>query len=128
MNTVDRPRKLLFSLSRRCPILCLGAICLTLAIAGCADNYGPGYGPGYYAGPGYGRGYYTGSGYYGGPGYGYPGYGYGSSVSVAIGDRPYYVRGPGYYVGRSYYVWRPGHWVVRHGRRVWVHGHYVLRG
>src|SRR5256885_5071052 len=101
MNTVDRPRKLLFSLSRRCPILWLGAICLTWAIAGCADNYGPGYGPGYYAGPGYGRGYYPGSGYYGGPGYGYPGYGYRRSVSLAIGDRPYYVRGPGYYVGPS---------------------------
>jgi hypothetical protein len=130
MNTIDRLRKLpgFFSFSRRCPILWLGAICLTWAIAGCADNYAPGYGPGYYAGPGYGRGYYAGSGYYGSPGYGYPGYGYGSSVSVAIGDRPYYVRGPGYYAGRSYYVWRSGHWAVRHGRKVWVHGHYVLRG
>ena len=129
MNTVDRSRKLpgLVPLSRRCPILWLGAICLTWAIAGCADNYGPGYGSRYYAGPGYGPGYYAGSGYYGGPGYGYPGYGYGSSVSVAIGDRPYYVHGRGYYAGRSYYVWRPGHWAVRHGRKVWVHGHYVLR-
>jgi hypothetical protein len=129
MNRVDRSRKPpgLFSLSRRCPILWLGAICLTWAIAGCADNYAPGYGPRYYAGSGYGPGYYAGSGYYGGPGYGYPGYGYGSSVSVAIGDRPYYVRGPGYYSGRSYYVWKPGHWAVRHGRKVWVHGHYVLR-
>lgn len=134
MNSVDRSRKLsgLFSLSRRCPILWLGAICLTLAITGCADNYAPGYGRGYYAGPGYGPGYYGGSGYYGRPGYGYsgygyPGYGYGSSVSVAIEDRPYYVHGPGYYAGRSYYVWKPGHWAVRHGRRVWIHGHYVLR-
>lgn len=128
MNTVDRSRKLLFSLSRRCPILWLGAICLTWAIAGCADDYARrGYRSGYYAGPGYGPGYYAGSGYYGGPGYGYPGYGYGSSVSVAIGDRPYYVRGPGYYAGRSYYVWRPGHWAVRNGRKVWIHGHYVLR-
>ena len=127
MNTVDRSRKPLFSLSRRSPTLWLGAICLTWAIAGCADQYAPGYGPGYYAGPGYGRGYYAGSGYYGSPAYGYPGYGYGSSVSVAIEDRPYYVRGPGYYSGRSYYVWKPGHWAVRHGRKVWVHGHYVLR-
>ena len=136
MNTVDRSRKLLFSFSRRCsPILWLGSICLTLAIAGCADDdYARrGYGRGYYAGPGYGRGYYGRPGYYGEPGYGYPGYGYpgygyGNSVSVAIGDRPYYVRGPGYYVGRSYYVWKPGHWAVRHGRKVWIHGHYVLRG
>lgn len=53
-----------------------------------------------------------------------PGYVSGGSVSIEIGDRPYYTRGPGYYVGRSYYVWRPGHWNRRH---VWVHGHYVLR-
>jgi hypothetical protein len=134
MNTVDRSRKLLFSLSRRCPILWLGAICLTWAITGCADNYGPGYGSRYYAGSGYygSSGYYGRPGYgyrgYGYPGYGYPGYGYGSSVSVAVGDRPYYVHGPGYYAGRSYYVWKPGHWAVRHGRKVWIHGHYVLRG
>jgi hypothetical protein len=30
-------------------------------------------------------------------------------------------------VGRAYYVWRPGHWIYTHGRRIWVHGHYVLR-
>ena len=47
---------------------------------------------------------------------------------VAVYDRPYYSHGPGYYVGRTYYVWKPGHWRVRHGQRVWVHGHYVVRG
>jgi hypothetical protein len=51
-----------------------------------------------------------------------------ASVSVEIGDRPYYTRGPGYYAGPAYYVWRPGHWSRRNGVRVWVHGHYVLRG
>ena len=58
----------------------------------------------------------------GGVVYGSPGY-----VAVEVGDRPYYNRGPGYYVGRSYYVWRPGHWRFYRGSRVWVHGHYVLR-
>jgi WXXGXW repeat (2 copies) len=33
----------------------------------------------------------------------------------------------GYYVGHSYYVWRPGHWRWRGGQRVWIHGHYVIR-
>ncbi|HEY5992022.1 MAG TPA: hypothetical protein VIU10_05545 [Candidatus Udaeobacter sp.] len=71
------------------------------------------------------EGYYTAyPGYYGhGPYYaGYPG-----SVTVEIGDRPYY-RGPGYWTGGVYYVWRPGHWRWRHGVRVWVPGHYVVRG
>ena len=92
------------------------------ALTGCAPDY---YGP-----PGYAQGAYYGapSPYYGGPRYGYPGYGYGGSVVVDINDRPYYTRGPGYYVGRSYYVWRPGHWVVRNGQKIWIHGHYVLRG
>ncbi len=48
-------------------------------------------------------------------------------INVQIGDRPYYSRGPGYYVGRSYYVWRPGHWAWRHHHRAWIHGHYVIR-
>ena len=83
-------------------------------VGGCADYYSgyPGYGP-YYSGP-----YYGGGPYYAG----YPG-----SVTVEVGDRPYYVHGPGYYVGRTYYVWKPGHWRVRNGQRVWVHGHYVVR-
>jgi hypothetical protein len=48
-------------------------------------------------------------------------------VSIAIGDRPYYVHGPGYWAGRVYYVWVPGHWAWRHHHRVWIHGHYVRR-
>ena len=89
-------------------------VCIACGTGGCADQYYSGY-PGY--GPRYGYG----------PGYGYPGYGYPGSVTVEVGDRPYYTRGAGYYVGRDYYVWKPGHWVVRNGRRVWIHGHYVLR-
>jgi hypothetical protein len=113
---------------RSWPILLLFVLCMGLGAGGCADDYYggayPGYGPGYYARyPGYGP--YAG---YGHPGYGYPSYGYPGSITVEVGDRPYYTRGPGYYVGRSYYVWRPGHWVYRNGRRIWVHGHYVLRG
>jgi hypothetical protein len=47
---------------------------------------------------------------------------------VEVGDRPYYRHGGGYYVGRTYYVWKPGHWAARNGQRVWIHGHYVVRG
>jgi hypothetical protein len=77
---------------------------------GCEGYYSayPGYGPYYGSGP-----------YYGG----YPG-----GVSVTGYDRPYYVRGPGYWSGGAYYVWRPGHWAWRHGQKVWIHGHYVVRG
>jgi YXWGXW repeat-containing protein len=65
----------------------------------------------------------------------YPGYyrpgpyngGYPGGVSVAVYDRPYYVRGPGYWSGGAYYVWKPGHWAWRHGQKVWIHGHYVVR-
>ena len=101
------------------PILLLLLLSVTIGAGGCTDYYGtyPAYGPGYA-----GNGPY-GPGYAGSPGYAYPG-----SVTVEIGDRPYYTRGAGYNVGRSYYVWRPGHWAVRHGQRVWIHGHYVLRG
>ena len=97
-------------------ILRLALASAALAAAGCEGYYSayPGYGPYYGGGPYYGAG----------PAYaGYPG-----SVTVEVGDRPYYVRGPGYYVGSTYYVWRPGHWAVRHGQRVWIHGHYVVRG
>ncbi len=121
------------------PTLLLLLLSVAFGASGCTDYYrtSPAYGPGYagygpygpgYAGYGpYGRGY-AGSGPYG-PGYAAPpGYGaYPGSVTVEIGDRPYYTRGAGYYVGRSYYVWRPGHWAVRNGRRVWVHGHYIPR-
>lgn len=93
---------------------------VTFGVGGCDEYYGayPGYGP-----------YYRGYAPYG-PGYAaYPGYGpYAGSVTVEVGDRPYYTRGPGYYVGRSYYVWRPGHWARRNGRRVWIHGRYAVRG
>ena len=90
------------------------ALLLIISVAfgagGCADYYGGYYGAGYGPGP-----YYRGYGpYYGG----YPG-----SVTVAVGDRPYYTHGPGYWAGRTYYVWRPGHW----RRGVWIRGHYVVR-
>jgi hypothetical protein len=89
------------------PVLLFLVLSLTIGAGGCADYYGgPAYGPAY--GPYYGPGY--------------PG-----SVTIAIGDRPYYTRGPGYYVGSAYYVWVPGHWSRRHPR-VWIHGHYVVRG
>lgn len=109
------------------PVLLVLLLAFACVAGGCADYYYTGQ-PDYYRsayayspGPGYVR---PGYGY---PGYGYSGYGYPGSISIAIGDRPYYTRGPGYYVGRSYYVWRPGHWVRRHGERVWVHGRYVVR-
>jgi hypothetical protein len=117
------------------PILLLLLVSVAIGAGGCTDYYAgsPAYGPGYAGGPygpGYARGPY-GSGYAGngpyGPGYG-PGYAaYPGSVAIEIGDRPYYNRGAGYYVGRTYYVWRPGHWAWRGGQRVWIHGHYVLR-
>jgi len=82
-------------------------ILTVLGIAGCNDYYNayPGYAPNYGPGP-----------YYGG-----------SSVVIAVGDRPYY-RGTGYWAGGVYYVWKPGHWRWRHGQQVWVRGHYVARG
>jgi hypothetical protein len=98
--------------------LLLFLVFVAIGAGGCDDYYGayPGYGP-YYGGYGpYGAGY--GHGYYAA----YPG-----SVTVEVGDRPYYSRGPGYYVGHTYYDWRPGHWGWRYGQRVWIHGHYVLR-
>ena len=109
------------------PILLLLLVSVAIGAGGCTDYYAgsPAYGPGYAGGP-YGRGYAGGPyapGYAGSPGYAYPG-----SVTVEIGDRPYYTHGPGYYVGRTYYVWRPGHWANRHGQRVWIRGHYVVRG
>jgi hypothetical protein len=114
-------------------VLLLLVISVAFGAGGCADYYGgyygAGYGPGpYYGGGPYGRGYAGygpyGAGYAGSPGYvAAPG-----AVTVAIGDRPYYTRGPGYYVGRTYYVWRPGHWGTnRYGQRVWIRGHYVVR-
>jgi hypothetical protein len=103
---------------------------VVMGVGGCTDEYyagSPGYGPGYRAYGPYGPGY-AGNGPYG-PGYaGSPGYvAAPGSVTVEIGDRPYYTHGPGYYVGRTYYVWRPGHWANRGGQRVWIRGHYVRR-
>ena len=112
--------------------VCLSALVASFALSGCAEPYGTvGYvGPGYYDagyyGPSYyGRRYYD-NGYYG-AGY-YPGYASTGYVSVAVGDRPYYTRGAGYWVGPRYYTWRHGYWHRYHGRRVWVHGSYVTRG
>lgn len=101
-------------------VLLLALVSAALGLVGCGGYYStyPGYGP--YYGGGYAGGPYYNRPYYGG---GYPG-----SVTVEVGDRPYYVHGSGYYQGRTYYVWKPGHWVARNGQRVWVHGHYVVRG
>ncbi|MEY2539532.1 MAG: hypothetical protein QOG67_3272 [Verrucomicrobiota bacterium] len=49
------------------------------------------------------------------------------AVSVGVGDRPYYVHGPAYYVGPVRYVWIPGHHAWRYHHRVWVHGYYAAR-
>src|SRR5262249_17300319 len=102
--------------SKRSALLIL-LFSVVMGVGGCTD---------YYSYPAYGRPYYGGYGPYG-PGYG-PGYAaYPGSVTVEVGDRPYYTHGPGYYVGRTYYVWRPGHWGWRGGQRVWIRGHYVIR-
>jgi hypothetical protein len=102
-------------------ILRLVIVCAAIGLAGCEGYYTgyPGYGPYYGNGPYYGTGPYYGNV---APAYGYPG-----SVAIEIGDRPYYVHGAGYYVGRTYYVWRPGHWAWSNGQRVWVHGRYIVR-
>jgi hypothetical protein len=57
-----------------------------------------------------------------------PGFNYGG-YPVSESDRPYYVHGPGYYVGHTHYVWTPGHWRWYGATRqqVWIHGHYVVR-
>jgi hypothetical protein len=50
------------------------------------------------------------------------------SISIGVGDEPYYVHGPGYWAGGVYYVWIPGHWCGwRNHHRVWCHGHYAVR-
>jgi hypothetical protein len=149
-NTVDHgkakaaPGNAETIMRRKWAVLGLLFVVVMIGASGCADPY---YGGGYYGGGQYygGGGQYYGDGpYYAGarrsygrsysgrgpygPGYG-PGYAANpGSVTVAVGDRPYYTRGPGYYVGRTYYVWRPGHWANRNGQRVWIRGHYVVRG
>ena len=102
----------------KCSVLLFALVSAALGLVGCEGYYSayPGYGP-YYGG--YGGGPYYNRPYYGG----YPG-----SVTVEVGDRAYYRHGAGYYVGRTYYVWKPGHWASRNGQRVWIHGHYVVRG
>ncbi|MBA2623289.1 MAG: hypothetical protein H0U88_06660 [Chthoniobacterales bacterium] len=47
-------------------------------------------------------------------------------ISIEIGDRPYYTRGPSYWERGSQWVWVPGHW--SRGRQHWVRGRYVRRG
>ena len=129
MNVVDHAGMKAFSarngsrMGSKCRVLLLLVISVAFGAGGCADDYYGGY---YGASPGYGPGPYYGGGPYGRGYAAYPGYGPGA-VTVEIGDRPYYTRGAGYYVGRSYYVWRPGHWRLVNGRRVWIHGHYVIR-
>ncbi len=73
---------------------------IALSAGACAPvAYSPGYGAGY-ASPGY---------------------------VVAVGDRPYYTRGPYYIEHGRRYVWVRGHWGRRHGQRVWIPGRYMVR-
>ena len=44
------------------------------------------------------------------------------SISIDIGDRPYYIHGARYWSGGVWWCWVPGHWGRYH--RVWIHGHY----
>jgi hypothetical protein len=44
------------------------------------------------------------------------------SISIGVGDEPYYIYGPGYWAGGIHYCWIPGHWNKFH--TVWIHGHY----
>jgi hypothetical protein len=61
------------------------------------------------------------------PAYYGPAYAPASGYVVAVGDQPYYTRGPYYVYRGARYVWVPGHWGHRHGRRFWVHGRYIVR-
>jgi len=45
-------------------------------------------------------------------------------ISIGVGDRPYYVHGPGYWNGPVYYVWVPGYWEWHHHHKRWHHGYY----
>jgi hypothetical protein len=49
------------------------------------------------------------------------------TINIDVNDRPYYSHGPGYWYGRVYYVWVPGHWGWHHHHKVWIHGHYRPR-
>jgi len=92
---------------KRLAIVLLGTV--ALLDGACAPYY---YDPSYAAPPGP---YAAAPGPYPGP-----------AVSVAVADQPYYVHGPYYWYGGRRWVWAGGHWVRRHGRRVWVHGSYVV--
>ena len=48
-------------------------------------------------------------------------------IDISVGDKPYYLHGPGYWERGVYYVWAPGHWKKRGKKRVWIHGHYKRR-
>jgi hypothetical protein len=50
-----------------------------------------------------------------------------TSISISVGDRGYYNRGPWYWNHGVRWYWVPGHWRWRHGHRIWVHGHYAPR-
>ena len=49
------------------------------------------------------------------------------SLSINVGDQPYYTHGPGYWSRGVYYVWVPGHSTWRNHHKVWVAGHYRAR-
>jgi hypothetical protein len=49
-----------------------------------------------------------------------------ASISITVGDRPYY-HGPYYYEGHRRLYWVPGHYIRRHHHRIWIHGHYERR-
>ena len=49
------------------------------------------------------------------------------SINIGVGDRPYYVYGPGYWSGGVYYAWAPGYWGWHHHHRYWHHGYYRIR-
>ena len=44
------------------------------------------------------------------------------SISIDVGDQPYYTHGARYWNGGAYWCWVPGHW--GHHHHVWIHGHY----
>ena len=44
------------------------------------------------------------------------------SISIDVGDQPYYTHGPRYWTRGAYWCWIPGHWNRHH--TVWIHGHY----
>ena len=49
------------------------------------------------------------------------------SLSINLGDQPYYSHGSGYWRDGAYYIWIPGHWTWRGHQKVWILGHYRVR-